>query len=55
MKRSSGIIAYGTPEDRARLEQLARLRKVSASTWIIKQIREQHAVAFSQEATDVRS
>ncbi|MDH7796443.1 hypothetical protein QBC99_002506 [Beijerinckia sp. GAS462] len=32
-------MAYGTPEDRLRLESLARIKGQSSSEWLIEQIR----------------
>jgi len=39
MARSVGIMAYGTQEDRIRLEALARLEGQSSSQWMIQKIR----------------
>jgi len=46
MGRKVGIIAYGTIEDRQRLEALARSRHMSASHWLIDQIRIAHDQLF---------
>jgi hypothetical protein len=50
MGRKVGIIAYGTVEDRQRLEALARLRRLSSSQWLIEIIREKHAELFDPPA-----
>jgi hypothetical protein len=39
MARSVGIMAYGTKNDRLRLEALAVLAEKSSSQWIIEAIR----------------
>jgi hypothetical protein len=47
MGRKVGISAYGTVEDRQRLEALASLRHISSSQWVIEIIREKHAEVFA--------
>ena len=39
MSSTHGIIAYGTKKDREKLGELARLHGLSASQWVIRQIR----------------
>lgn len=46
MAKSVGIIAYGSPEDRKKLEQLAKLAGLSGSQWLIQMIREKHKEIF---------
>lgn len=46
MKRNKGIIAYGTEEDREKLSVLSSLTNITASDWIIKEIRKQYKAAF---------
>lgn len=46
MARAKGIIAYGTDEDRRRLEALAQLAKTSASQWLIQIIRKEYEKVY---------
>lgn len=47
MARNTGIIAYGDPEDRARLaEVVSATAAKSGSDWIITQIRQAHFELF---------
>lgn len=39
MARSVAIVAYGSPDDRLRLEALAILAETSSSQWLIETIR----------------
>jgi hypothetical protein len=50
MARSVGIMAYGSPEDRLRLEALTRLEnKKSSSEWLIAQIRQHYDELFGDQ------
>ena len=49
MARKVGIIAYGTPEDRQRLEALAKAAGKSASQWIVETIRKEHRELFGEQ------
>jgi hypothetical protein len=56
MAKSVGIIGYGTPEDRLKLEALAKLAKTSASQWLIQQIRDKYKEIFgTDEVAHVKS
>lgn len=46
MKRDQGIIAYGTPDDRAKLAHVAHASGVSGSEWMITAIRVRYAELF---------
>lgn len=46
MARKLGIIAYGSLEDRLKLELLARNRGCSGSEWIITKIRKEYELLF---------
>lgn len=46
MSRSVAIMGYGTPDDRLRVEALARLQNVSSSQWIINVIRREYAAIY---------
>ena len=46
MKRDQGIIAYGTPDDRAKLAHVAHASGVSGSEWMIKAIRARYVELF---------
>jgi hypothetical protein len=48
MAKSVGIIAYGTRQDREKLDAIARLGDESGSSWIIKRIRQEYDRIFSQ-------
>lgn len=48
MTRSAGIIAYGSKEDREKVAELALLHGVSASTWIINQIRRAYELEIGE-------
>ncbi len=49
--RSVALICYGRPEDRERLEILARAAGLTRSAWIIDQIRERFRVTFGQNVS----
>lgn len=49
MAKSVGIIAYGTVEDRAKLEALSSLGNDSGSAWIIAKIRSEYDRIFSRK------
>jgi hypothetical protein len=53
--RSVGIMAYGTPEDRAKINALAKKRDVSASQIIVELIREEYEKTFGKLPTDHQS
>lgn len=46
--KNKGIIAYGTPEDREKLEAVAQAESRSGSSWIIHMIRERHKELFGK-------
>lgn len=43
MSNRTQLTAYGSPSDRAKLEELAKVRGLSQSEWLIRTIREAHA------------
>jgi hypothetical protein len=49
MTHKVGIIAYGTPEDRVKLEALARVYRTSGSRWLIDMIRERYDTLFAEQ------
>lgn len=44
--RKVGIMAYGTQEDRWRLEALSRAQHKSSSQWIVDTIRKEYEALF---------
>lgn len=48
MARSVGIMAYGTPEDRLKLEALAKIEKTSSSQLLINHIRKTYAEIYGE-------
>lgn len=48
MAKAIGIIAYGTAEDRKKLEALAKFAGQSGSAWIIERIRREHALIYGE-------
>jgi hypothetical protein len=46
MARSVIITAYGSPEDRLRLEAISKLEEKSSSQWLIDLIRKRYAEIY---------
>lgn len=46
--RSVGIMAYGTPEDRLKLEAISKLAGQSGSEWLIAQIRKTYEEVYGK-------
>lgn len=45
-KRNKGIIAYGTEQDREKLDVMSHLSGTTGSIWIIRKIRQAYTEAF---------
>lgn len=52
MSRSKGIVAYGTQEDRKKLEIIARIAGQSQSEWLISQIRKAYREIYGNTSPD---
>lgn len=52
MARSVGIMAYGTPEDRLKLEAIAKLEKKSSSQFLIDLIRSHYENIYGTTPPD---
>lgn len=48
MARSVAIVGYGDPDDRLRLEALAKLADKSSSQWVIEAIRAAYEDVYGQ-------